>query len=68
MSLKSERLKRGMTMTELAKASSVHIVKIAQIESGKIDPANMTLRNAVKLADALHIDPRELLRGDEDNE
>lgn len=66
MSLKSERLKRGMTMTELAKASSVHIVKIAQIESGRIDPANLTLRNAVKLADALHIDPRELLKEDEE--
>lgn len=65
MSLKAKRLERGMTMTELAKASSVHIVKIAQIESGKIDPANMTLRNAVKLADALHVDPRELLKEEE---
>ena len=65
MSLKSERLERGMTMTELAKASGVHIVKIAQIESGKIDPANLTLRNAVKLADALHVDPRELLKEEE---
>lgn len=66
MSLKSERLKRGMTMTELAKASSVHIVKIARIESGKIDPANLTLRNALKLADALHVDPRALLKEDEE--
>lgn len=65
MSLKSERLKRGMTMTELAKASSVHIVKIAQIESGKIDPANMSLKNAAKLADALHVDPREFLKEEE---
>lgn len=65
MSLKAKRLERGMTMTELAKASSVHIVKIAQIESRKIDPANMTLRNAVKLADALHVDPRELLKEEE---
>lgn len=68
MSLKSKRLERGLTLTELAKLSGVHIVKIAQIESGKIDPANMTLRNAVKLADALQIDPRELLKGGEDNE
>lgn len=65
MSLKSKRLERGLTLTELAKLSGVHIVKIAQIESGKIDPANMTLRNAVKLADALQIDPRELLKEDE---
>ena len=65
MSLKAKRLERGMTITELAKASSVHIVKIAQIESGKIDPANLTLRNAVKLADALHVDPRELLKEEE---
>lgn len=66
MSLKDKRLEKGMTMTELAKASSVHIVKIAQIESGKIDPANLTLRNALKLADALRIDPRELLKEDEE--
>ena len=68
MSLKSCRLERGLTLTELAKLSGVHIVKLAQIESGKINPANMTLRNAVKLADALQIDPRELLKGGEDNE
>lgn len=68
MSLKSKRLERGLTLTELAKLSGVHIVKIAQIESGRIDPANMTLRNAAKLADALHVDPRELLKGGEDNE
>lgn len=68
MSLKSKRLERGLTMTELAKASSVHIVKIAQIEGGKINPANLTLRTAVKLADALRIDPRELLKEEENND
>lgn len=61
MSLREKRIERGMTMRELAQASSVHVVKIAQIEMGKIDPANMTLRNALRLADALHVDPRELL-------
>ena len=65
MSLKSKRLERGLTLAELAKKSGVHYVKIAQIESGKIDPANMTLRNAVRLADALHIDPRDILEEEE---
>lgn len=65
MSLKSARLKRGMSQADLAKASGVHYVKINQIEHRKIDPANMALKNAVKLADALHVDPREFLTEEE---
>lgn len=68
MSLKAKRLERGMTQAALAKASAVHVIKIAQIEGGKINPANLTLRTAVKLADALHVDPRELLKEEENND
>ena len=66
MSLESKRLERGMSRGELAKKSGVHYVKIHQIETRKIDPANMTLRTAVRLADALHVDPREFLREEEE--
>lgn len=62
MSLKSKRLERGMSRGELAKKSGVHYVKIHQIETGKIDPANITLKTAARLADALRIDPRDLLK------
>jgi len=61
MSLKEQRQKKGLTLQELAKKSGVHYVKIHQIETGRIKPENMTLKNGVKLADALDCHPRELL-------
>ena len=61
MSLKEKRLAAGMTLHALMKASGVHAVKIAQIESGKINPENVSLKNALRLADALHCHPRDLL-------
>ena len=62
MSLKSIRQARGLSQAELARRSGVHWVKINQIESGKIDPSNMSLKNAARLADALDVDPREFLK------
>lgn len=50
MGLKEKRLEKGMTLKELAAVSGVHYMKIYQIETGKIKPENITLRNALKLA------------------
>lgn len=61
MSLKEMRLAAGMPIAELAKRSGVHPVKICQIEAGKINPENMSLKNALRLADALGCHPRDLL-------
>lgn len=61
MSLKEKRLDLDMSIAELSKRSGVHSVKICQIESGKINPENLSLKNALRLADALGCHPRELL-------
>ena len=46
---------------QLAELSGVHYMKIHQIETGKIKPENITLKNALKLAKALGCTPDELL-------
>ena len=61
MSLKELRLSQGLTLQALSEKSGVHAVKICQIEMGKIKPENMSLKNALRLADALGCHPRDLL-------
>lgn len=61
MALKDIRKKRGLTLEALADKSGVHYVKIHQIESGKIKAENMTLKNAIKLSDALGCHPKDLI-------
>lgn len=53
-----------MTIKELAEKSGVHLIKLYQIEAGKIKTENMSLKNAAKIADALGCDPRDLLQRD----
>ena len=65
MGLKELRQAKGLTLKQLAELSGVHYMKIHQIESGKIKPENMTLRNAIKLAEALGCTPDELLNKEE---
>lgn len=60
--LRDKRLAKGLTRSELARKSGVHPVKIAQYEDETLRPENMTLRNAIKLADALECEPRDFLR------
>lgn len=61
MSLKSKRLEKGYTLQALAEKSGVHYMKIHQIETGKINVENITLKNGLRLADALDCHPRDLL-------
>ncbi len=65
MGLREKRLAKGLTLKQLAELSGVHYMKIHQIETGKIKPENITLRNAVKLAEALGCTPGELLNKEE---
>lgn len=64
MSLKSKRLEKGYTLQALAEKSGVHFMKIHQIENGKINVENITLKNGLRLAEALDCHPRELLDDD----
>lgn len=61
MSLKRKRLEKGYTLQALAEKSGVHYIKIHQIETGKINVENITLKNGLRLAEALDCHPRELL-------
>ncbi len=65
MSTLSElRKAKNMTIKELAEKSGVHLIKLYQIEQGRIKTENMSLKNAAKIADALGCDPRDLLHND----
>lgn len=51
----------GMTQKELAEKSGINIRQIQKYESGEYDVGNMTLKNAIALADALGCEMRDLL-------
>lgn len=62
MGLAELRKSKNLTQRELAKRSGVSNVTIADYERGVKDTRNMTLRNAIRLADALKVrDLRKLL-------
>ena len=61
MGLRTLRKAAGLTLQQLAEKSGVHFVKIQQIETGKIKPENITLRNAIKLAKALNCRPEDIM-------
>ncbi len=62
MALRELRKAKGYTLKSLADKSGVNYMKIHQIETGKINPENITLRTAVKLAQALDCDPEDILK------
>jgi transcriptional regulator with XRE-family HTH domain len=60
--LKKVRRRAMLTQEQLAEKSGVGITTINRIEKGRVeDPHFSTLR---KLAEALEVDPAELVRGD----
>lgn len=67
MGLKELRQAAGLSLQAMAEKSGVHYVKISQIENGTIKAENMTLKNALKLSDALGCHPRDLLPSAEDS-
>ena len=66
MSLRSMRQAKGYTLQGLAAKSGVNYMKIHQIETGKINPQNIALKTAVKLAKALDCQPEDIMREDEE--
>ena len=59
--LKKLRTAKYMTQKQLADGSGVNIRQIQRVENGDSDMSNITLGNAIKLADALGVDVKELL-------
>lgn len=66
MGLAKLRHDAGLTLKALAAKSGVNYMKIHQIESGKINVKNITLRTAQKLAVALNCEPLDLLTEDKE--
>ena len=64
MGLRELRTAKGLTLKALAKISGVNYMKIHQIETGKINVENITLRTAIKLIRALNCSATELLKPD----
>lgn len=56
MTLAEIRKSKGITQKQLAEKSGVNIRQIQRIESGGSDMGNVTLKNAVAIADALGVD------------
>lgn len=56
-----ERTAQQMTQNELAEKSGVNARQIQRYESASSDTGNMTLKNAIAIADALGCDVRDLL-------
>lgn len=55
------RLGAGMSQLELSEKSNVSVRYIQRIELGEGEAGNMSARNLLALADALGVDPRELI-------
>lgn len=61
MALKERRAAAGLTQAQLADKAGMNIRQIQKLERGDILPDNLTLKNAVGLANALGITPEQLL-------
>ena len=62
MGIRDLRIARGMTQRELSEKSGVLRARISDYETGFVNPYNMVLDNAIKLADALGVqDLRKLV-------
>lgn len=55
------RLGAAMSQQQLAGASGVYIRQIRRVELGEADSGNLTARNLLAMADALGVDPHELI-------
>lgn len=56
------RGRKGLTQKALAEQSGVNIRQIQKIEAGEIVAGNVSARNILALADALEVDPHDLIR------
>lgn len=61
MDMKTLRMRRGLTQSQVATLLGVTQPYIARYESGEHNLGNMTARNFLKLCDILNCTPNELL-------
>jgi transcriptional regulator with XRE-family HTH domain len=61
--LKNLRVLNALTQAELAEKAGLTLAAVARIERNEAEPRMTTLR---KLAEALSVEPHELVRGEDD--
>lgn len=59
--VKEARTAAGLTQQQLADAAGVNIRLVQKVEGGDAKAENLTAKNLLALADALGVDPRDLL-------
>ena len=59
--LEWSRRVEGLTQAQLAEASGVNIRQIQRVELGEAEAGNLTAKNLISIADALHVDIRRLI-------
>lgn len=57
--VRARRLELGRTQEQLAEAAGLHFTYVSSVERGE---RNISLRNIIRLAAALDVDPGELVR------
>lgn len=60
--LKFFRKGKDLSQQALSEITGINIRQIQRFESGTSDIGNITLKNAIAIADALEIDVRDLLK------
>lgn len=59
--LEWSRRMAGLTQAQLAEKSGVNIRQIQRVELGEAEAGNLTAKNLIAIADALHVDIRRLI-------
>lgn len=62
MTIREHRKAQGLTLRQLSDISGVSYKQLQAAETGKSDPGNMTARNLLAIAEALNVNPYELLK------
>ena len=64
--LKALRLAAGLTQQALADLAGLNIRQIQRLEKGDVSLGDMVAKNLFAIADALNVDPRNLIEKAED--
>lgn len=59
--LKEARVAAGLTQQKLADAAGINIRLVQKVEGGESKAENLTAKNLMALADALGVDPHDLI-------
>lgn len=63
---KSLRQAAGLTQQALSDIAGLNIRQIQRLEKGDVSPGDMAAKNLFAVADALNVDPRDIIEKAED--